>query len=245
MKDLSSYLANLMTISHDTYVRVLSDLEYYTEMNDRKYTRDLFSESTQQQQEGPLENVLFIGGPKTNKFLRRILEGDEEVVRYLQCNPPVEFYEQISENDLYEQFDIGNEFTFQGKNQAALLNMPCVYQHQNPYIVTAAATNDDNDTQNDDNYSGKKGHDRHINWLLENNARYSGIICANSAQGYLHMSRLAAPTVPPMVRAPFANYIPDYIVIDHRIWDMGFGGVKIAGYWNHEWKYSEHQAYVQ
>ena len=57
------------------------------------------------------------------------------------------------------------------------------------------------------------------------------------------MSRLAWPVVPPMVRAPFANYIPDYMVIDERVWALGFGAVRAAGYWDSEWRLSPLQRY--
>jgi hypothetical protein len=73
----------------------------------------------------------------------------------------------------------------------------------------------------------------------------SACIHATTARGYHHMSRLAWPVVPPMVRAPFANYIPDYIVLDERIWSRGFGGVKLAGYWNADWEFDDKQSFVE
>ena len=76
-------------------------------------------------------------------------------------------------------------------------------------------------------------------------AAMGGCIHANSAEGYLHMSRLAWPVVPPMVRAPFANYIPDLMVIDSDIWALGLGAVKAAGFWDTEWKLSKTQLYTR
>lgn len=70
-------------------------------------------------------------------------------------------------------------------------------------------------------------------------------IHANSIVGWLHLSRLAWPVVPPMVRAPFATYLPDYVVIDHTIWSIGFGSVLVAGYWDSQWRFDEHQAYIK
>jgi hypothetical protein len=67
---------------------------------------------------------------------------------------------------------------------------------------------------------------------------------ANTPEGYLDLSRLAWPVPPPMVRAPFANYIPDYIVINQKIWAYGFGGVIAAGYWNSTWSFDPLQAYI-
>ena len=110
--------------------------------------------------------------------------------------------------------------------------MPCVYKH-NIY---------ENDFSSSD--MNRYTRSRHMNWLSESMARNGAVIVANTANGYLHMTKLAAPTIPPMVRAPFANYLPDYMIIDHRIWYKGFGSVKIAGYWDNYWQYSRHQAYV-
>ena len=59
------------------------------------------------------------------------------------------------------------------------------------------------------------------------------------------MSKLAWPTVPPMVRAPFANYIPDYMVIDGNIWAEGFGSVTAAGFWNTAWEFDATQSYIR
>ena len=39
--------------------------------------------------------------------------------------------------------------------------------------------------------------------------------------GIMHGVRLAWPTVPPMVRAPFANLLPDFAVVDASVWGEG------------------------
>jgi hypothetical protein len=54
-------------------------------------------------------------------------------------------------------------------------------------------------------------------------------------QGYLHLSRLAWPVVPPMVRAPLETYIPDYVVLGGDLWALGMGAVKKAGFWDNDW----------
>lgn len=69
-------------------------------------------------------------------------------------------------------------------------------------------------------------------------------IHANTPEGFLDLSRLAWPVPPPMVRSPYANYIPDYIVINQKIWAYGFGGVVAAGYWNSAWAYDSYQSYI-
>lgn len=69
-------------------------------------------------------------------------------------------------------------------------------------------------------------------------------IHANSAQGYLHLSRLSWPVIPPMVRAPLAAYIPDYVVLGKEIWAEGPGGILAAGFWDAEWNYDQVNGFV-
>jgi hypothetical protein len=69
-------------------------------------------------------------------------------------------------------------------------------------------------------------------------------IHANHVEGYMHMSRLAWPVVPPMVRAPFANYLPDYMVVNREIWATGFGAVRAAGYWGPDFNFEPTDAFI-
>jgi hypothetical protein len=126
---------------------------------------------------------------------------------------------------------------------------------------------------------------RKRNFIIDDfNTKSSMAVCihAGSAAGYLHISRLAWPVVPPMVihhfidsylayfhminvycsmslkcfhrsrksvvfnqvRAPFASYIPEFVVFDGNLWNNGFGAVKAAGYWNTTWGFDESHAYV-
>lgn len=70
------------------------------------------------------------------------------------------------------------------------------------------------------------------------------VVHSNSPEGYAQMTRLAWPVVPPMVRPPFANYIPDFMVLDSSLWATGFGAARAAGYWNHRWGCDNRNAYV-
>lgn len=41
------------------------------------------------------------------------------------------------------------------------------------------------------------------------------------------------------VRAPFANYFPDFIVFEAAsLWSEGFGAVILAGFWDYDWHVS-------
>ena len=74
-------------------------------------------------------------------------------------------------------------------------------------------------------------------------ARLGLLLHSNSVQGFFALSRLAWPVVPPMVRAPFAAYLPDYVVLDQRLWAEGFGAVKMAGFWSWSWQPDEPWAF--
>lgn len=70
-------------------------------------------------------------------------------------------------------------------------------------------------------------------------------IHASTVQGYLHLSRLAWPVVPPMVRAPFSLYFPDFVVVNQDIWSRGFDGIIMAGYWNTTWNTDPYLTYIK
>ena len=49
-----------------------------------------------------------------------------------------------------------------------------------------------------------------------------------------------------MVRAPFAHYIPDFLVLrgdSPAVWEEGLAAVKIGGYFDGEWGFDPAQAY--
>jgi hypothetical protein len=101
------------------------------------------------------------------------------------------------------------------------------------------ANDDDDDGDGDGEGEGDVGGDderpRHVAMGV--------VVHGNSIAAYHHLSRLAWPVIPPMVRAPFALYLPDYVVIDSRIWSRGPGGIVAAGFWDSLWKYDAQQSY--
>lgn len=48
-----------------------------------------------------------------------------------------------------------------------------------------------------------------------------------------------------MVRSPFNNYIPDYVVLDSKFRSHGTGGFIAAGYFGNEWEYREDISYIK
>lgn len=53
---------------------------------------------------------------------------------------------------------------------------------------------------------------------------------------------LAQPTIPPMVRAPYTNQMPDVVVTGPHMAHHGLGGVWAAGYWDNEWNFDGYTA---
>jgi len=46
------------------------------------------------------------------------------------------------------------------------------------------------------------------------------------------------------VRAPFANYMPDFVVVNRGVWEAGAGGLRALGYWGPTWTFDEDNAVV-
>jgi uncharacterized protein (DUF1786 family) len=215
MRDLAVYIANSNFAAHDTHVRVLSDLEYRAGNYDS---------------EDKLANVMMVGGPTVNKVMRRICKG---LNIYNGESVTTRTENQLKTNEMLCRSTFG--FHVAGddvEDVDAELMFTSVGPHRLPAESDVAAI-----------FSFPLARIKHA----ENLIYESGIgVClhATSPQGFLHLSRLAWPVVPPMVRSPFANYIPDYMVIDGRVWRDGMGGVKLAGFWNAQWEFDADNVYV-
>eukprot|EP01034_Spumella_vulgaris_P025248 gene25248-31681_t len=221
MKDLAVYLGNAHYAAHGTSVRVLSDLEYRT---------GNYAKSSQ------MNNIVFVGGPNSNKLLKMVC-ANSSVSRTGPGAVPVlgrlpddlRFSGGAEENDY--SFGLHSR-VFDQADQGIIFTLPL----HRPMSVGASNTP----------AAGKKapGNSKQTSTPIAFGATGMAVcIHANSALGYLHLSRLAWPVVPPMVRAPFATNLPDFIVIDHRVWAQGFGAVLAAGFWAHDWKVDEKQSF--
>ena len=168
-----------------------------------------------------LANVLFIGGPTHNKLLKTanssldLLEEDTSAKTLLAFIPP-----DLSFSSTATYFSL-RDHVFNASDESIIFTMP-ISRRQSRQPSSSQSS---------------------LSPVLA--AAMGGCIHANSAEGYLHMSRLAWPVVPPMVRAPFANYIPDLMVIDGDIWALGLGAVKAAGFWDTDWRLSKTQLYTR
>lgn len=222
MRDFANYLANSHFASHHSSVNVISDVEYRS----GHYMKP----------DQPIHNIIFIGDNFTNKLLKSAVEIakerplDEIEVSKTKVSWVAKFPETVeifhsftqkddiegeeSRNDFYG-FKLGN-VSYERQDQALLFSMP---------LVRLQSTNSPG---------------------LKNSQEVGMGICitANSAKGFIHLSKLAWPVIPPMVRSPFSLYIPDFVVIDKRIWSEGPGGILAAGFWNSHWKYDISQSYT-
>jgi len=194
MRDLAVYIGNSNLAAHNTYVRIITDLDYRS----NKYYL----------QNDP-SNVIFVGGPSQNKAIKNLCQYKiNDDIQKQHCITPVKFTlnDNNDGNDEMIKFSIG-PYVFKNFDQSLIFTMP----------------------------------------LHTNNTSAMGVcIHANTPEGYLDLARLAWPVPPPMVRAPFANYIPDYIVINQNIWIDGWStkGIEAAGYWNSTWGYDSLQSYI-
>jgi len=175
-----------------------------------------------------LANILFIGGPTHNKLLKVAHSSfdliEEDASKTLLAFIP----KDLSFQPTATSFSL-RDHEFNASDESIIFTMP-ISRRQSQPVTSSSSTSSSTSSQPSPSSTMV--------------AAMGGCIHANSAEGYLHMSRLAWPVVPPMVRAPFANYIPDLMVIDGDIWALGLGAVKAAGFWDTEWKLSKTQLYT-
>mmetsp|Transcript_4733 Transcript_4733/g.7681 ORF Transcript_4733/g.7681 Transcript_4733/m.7681 type:complete len:200 (+) Transcript_4733:314-913(+) len=69
------------------------------------------------------------------------------------------------------------------------------------------------------------------------------VIAGTDSKGLRHIMKLAQPTIPPMMRAPFANQVPDYVVVDGSVLSSGAGGILAAGFWANDWSVASEVSY--
>jgi hypothetical protein len=247
MRDLAVYIANSHYASHHTFVKVLSDLEYRSG-GYMKTTTSTMSTTKKEKKRGNIANIMFIGGPSMNKIMTIICCIDQkkmesesnsiDVASYpsIRCKIPdaIQFtggYMPHANSTSMSSSSGDNSqsrFSFDGKeydeysDNAIIFTLPL-------YRTTTVG----------DKSSNSEGVFRQ----KTSNVAMAVCLHSNTPEGYLHLSRLAWPVIPPMVRAPFTTYIPDYMLIDSEIWSKGFGGVYKAGYWDNEWNINPLQHY--
>lgn len=236
MRDFAVYLGNAHYAAHSSYVQVVSDLEFRSGNHARR---------------GAMPNIVFVGDVDSNKLLKAVIEagsttetvtankGSKSSASAIQGRIPEGLtFEHIEESeDVKEKFGfkLGN-VSFVDDDHSVIFSMPL---YRDPTTLIVGSSNNNVKTKSDAAHAGVQVHSSHS--IV--GVAMGVCIHANTALGYYHISRLAWPVIPPMVRAPFANYIPDFVVMDHQIWAFGPGALLAAGFWDANWRLDPAQAY--
>eukprot|EP00759_Apiculatamorpha_spiralis_P019380 PhF_6_TR25452/c0_g1_i13/m.35213 len=70
------------------------------------------------------------------------------------------------------------------------------------------------------------------------------ILYAQSREALHHLIyEIGMPTVPPMMRPPFGNMLPDIFVSDMKLKGMGYGSFVFGGYFDAQWQIDERQSF--
>ena len=80
---------------------------------------------------------------------------------------------------------------------------------------------------------------------VSNASRLRLYIVGNDDEGLRAAGRLVIPTIPPMLRAPLSNQIPDFVVVSKNVLQRGAGGILASGSWNYDWSFSREASYWQ
>jgi hypothetical protein len=83
-------------------------------------------------------------------------------------------------------------------------------------------------------------------WDKKNHrSRLRVYMVGNDDNGLRAIASLLQPTIPPMLRAPLSNQVPDFIVVSTKILKEGAGGILSAGMWGYDWRWKEESSYWQ
>ena len=237
IRDLAVYIGNSHAAAHSTTVKVMSDLEY---------------RATAQAKRPVLANVMFIGGPSMNKIMGLVCKDikhnsttasintstSASTALPLVCHLPSSLsFPSTSGNSDHYEFSF-RESWYSAADQGIIFTLP-LYR---PPPAPASAPNLSTVPRASVGGTPPVLPIPTVETAIGSTAM-AVCIHANSAIGYLHMSRLAWPVVPPMVRAPFATYLPDFMVLGGQVWELGLGGALAAGYWDSEWNPHTAQLY--
>ena len=215
LRDVAVYLGNALATSHASSVRVVSDLEF--KGSDVSYA-------------ALKAGIMLVGGPAVNKAAKALYgnnaTADAGVGVGVCSRATVFFSADASSSD----GDDGDSESQAGHDLSAKVSFEVGghrYDSASHAVISTFPLE----------YGGA------INSSTPSTPRLGLVLHANSVEGYWLLSRLAWPVVPPMVRAPFAAYLPDFVVVDDRLWGEGFGGVAHAGFWDWKWEYDARSSF--
>ena len=85
----------------------------------------------------------------------------------------------------------------------------------------------------------------HLNVSAGQGGQLGLLVAGTDAQGLRDALTMGQPTIPPMVRAPYTNMQPDFVVTGPDFAWKGVGGILAAGYWGNTWKFEPSSSYTQ
>ena len=69
------------------------------------------------------------------------------------------------------------------------------------------------------------------------------LIAGTDSNGLRNALMLAEPTIPPMMRSPYSNQIPDFVVVGPGTAAKGLGGIEALGFWGRNWNLEPASSY--
>lgn len=165
-----------------------------------------------------LPNLVLIGGPSQNAVTKSLVERGgfrTKVLKFLpaEAHPDAQGFYHGGQNDSKKLYP----FSFNGRVYAkpgmgVLCLVPVLAPA--PPVETESAESEE--------------------WLL------ALILHGTDDRGLAAVLKLAEPTIPPMMRAPFQNHVPDFVVVEGRrghnnVFAHGMGGVVAAGMQSNDW----------
>lgn len=169
-------------------------------------------------------NIILIGKPIVNRYTKIIFDLLNKQTQYpfkLKDNGDIHFQRCKYSNN-------NNNNGINGNGLSAIMMFPLPP-----------------DFLKDENLNLKYDDNNNESNIPNQNNRLGLYIYAEDHVGFNNLVRLATPTIPPMVRAPFSNYIPEYLVIDSKFRCYGSGSFLAAGYFGNDWEYRDDLSYTR
>lgn len=242
LSDFAVYVANLHAMAADTFAPVFSDEDALQAMATKRVAGGGSPPSAAHFSLESLmrkRNVIAIGSPFQNSFLATKLGDAQRKVRLDREGTTVKARSAVTWIPRSQLRSNASTAIMSSTIDAAfrIEGSPCgVFDEPGTGILYLAPWWD---------------HDSEPEAAIANDHRDTGVprmilVAAGTDMAGTELAvRLATPTIPPMTRAPFTNLLPDWIVLGPEARLLGYGGVRAAGFWGHQWQFESRASYVK
>lgn len=206
LRDMAVRIASTIAASTGIYVHLFSDFEYRDRVNGDVET-SIMSGS---------ENLIFIGGPESNKIMREVVD-----MTLLGSSTSTAFHLPVSFLKQQQGFSVGPH-RFDASDHGILFLFPAAtaLKASSPWPAQFFV-------------------DENVEHFTEVRPSLAMCVAANSLSGYHHTTRLLQSS-----DGPFQLAIPDFVVTSARVWSHGMaGGSPLLGFWNATWGFDQSQSY--